>query len=98
MSDPESAGWTPETLKAVMDERDKRYEQRFNASQKAIDEATRANEKRFEAVNEFRGAMSDAARKYITREEARSMVAQACLITGTVVSVAVFVLNFFLHK
>ena len=77
-------GWTVGTLKEhvlkVLDERDERYEQRFRASQKAIDESTAATEKRFSSVNEFRGAMEDASKKYITRAEAIAVVLTICTV------------------
>ena len=77
-------GWTVGTLKEhvlkLIDERDARYEQRFKASQKAIDESTAATEKRFASVNEFRGAMEDASKKYITRAEAIAVVLTICTV------------------
>src|ERR1700675_1700082 len=67
-------------LRTIMDERDVRYEQRFKAmdektslaltaSEKAVSKAETATEKRFDAVNEFRGTLSDQARLLIPREE-----------------------------
>ena len=69
-----------ESSRTVMDERDVRYEQRFKAmdektslamtaSEKAVSKAEAATEKRFDAVNEFRGTLSDQARLLIPREE-----------------------------
>jgi hypothetical protein len=69
-----------ESSRVVMDERDVRYEQRFKAmdektslaltaSEKAVSKAETATEKRFDAVNEFRGTLSDQARLLIPREE-----------------------------
>lgn len=66
-----------------MDERDKRYEQRFtsmdektslalNSSKEAVTKAETATEKRFEGVNEFRGALSDQANKLLPRAEAEA--------------------------
>jgi hypothetical protein len=68
------------SISTVMDERDIRYEQRFKAmdektslaltaSEKAVSKAETATEKRFDAVNEFRGTLSDQARLLIPREE-----------------------------
>lgn len=41
------SGWTVDTLRAhllaVMDERDRRYEQRFNASERAVEKAQEAH-------------------------------------------------------
>src|ERR1700689_1575360 len=65
-----------ESISTVMNERDVRYEQRFKAmdektslaltaSEKAVSKAETATEKRFDAVNEFRGTLSDQARLLI---------------------------------
>jgi Flp pilus assembly protein TadB len=89
MSDPL---WNVATLKALLDERDLRYQQRFDSSQEALTaaltaaekavaaalaaakeaviKAENASEKRFESVNEFRGALTDQAGKMLTRTEA----------------------------
>ncbi len=40
----------------------------FASAQKAIDKADIATEKRFEGVNEFRAALSDQSRDFITRD------------------------------
>ena len=79
-------------LKALIDERDVRYNQRFQAQQealtaalsaakeavaaallaadRAVSKAELAAEKRFESVNEFRGALSDQTSKLLPRVEA----------------------------
>lgn len=73
-------------LREIMDERDVRYEQRFKAmdektslaltaSEKAVSKAEIATEKRFDAVNEFRGTLSDQARLLIPREEVNARFA-----------------------
>lgn len=65
------------------EERDKRYENRFQsqdekttlaltASKEAISKAETATEKRFDAVNEFRGALSDQAAMLLPRAEANT--------------------------
>jgi hypothetical protein len=81
------ARWTPTTLYmhllSIIDEREKRYDQRFSdmdtalraamtASEKAILKAEHATERRFEAVNEFRSTLSDQANQFITRSEAEA--------------------------
>ncbi|WP_158708803.1 hypothetical protein [Streptomyces sp. NRRL S-920] len=78
-------GWTVEVLRAhvgaIFEERDKRYDQRFNdldmatkaalaASEKAVNKAENAMERRFEGVNEFRSTLSDQASQFMTRLEA----------------------------
>lgn len=74
------SGWTTDTLKAHVDrqfelierlrlEAEKRYEQRFQSQEKAIDKSDTATEKRFEGVNEFRQALADQTSKFLTRDE-----------------------------
>jgi hypothetical protein len=41
----------------------------FASSEKAIDKANTASEKRFEAMNEFRGQLSDQQSTFMTRNE-----------------------------
>jgi hypothetical protein len=108
--------WTIETVKdhvlAVMDERDKRYEQRFQASQKAIDEAKAESQKKFEGTNEWRGMVSDAQKNFVTRKEVEPINEQLnkCVTwpavfaivsaTGVIIGVGIEILNFalFQHK
>jgi chromosome segregation ATPase len=70
-----------ESLSTVIDERDHRYEDRFKAmdektglaltsSKEAVAKAETATEKRFDAVNEFRGTLSDQAANLLPRAEA----------------------------
>lgn len=64
----------------LANEREKRYDERFQAiesstekafenSQRAIDKADTATEKRFEGVNEFRAALADQASSFVTRSD-----------------------------
>jgi hypothetical protein len=64
-----------------MDERDRRYEERFIGSEKmtamaqalskeAISKAEIATEKRFDAVNEMRGSLNDMTSQLMTKAEA----------------------------
>jgi hypothetical protein len=66
--------------RVVMDERDKRYEERFTAmnektqsaiaaSEKAVTKAEVSTEKRFDSVNEFRKTLADQATEFLTRRE-----------------------------
>jgi hypothetical protein len=59
-------------IKAVYDlmtERDRRYEQRFAAQEKAV-ESTRVDVKdKFEKANEFRQTLSDQAKNFATAKE-----------------------------
>ena len=95
-----SDGWNIDTLKehvfAVMDERDMRYEQRFQASQKAIDEAKTETQKKFENTNEWRGLVSDTQKNYVTRSEVFALVGAAAAIVGIVIEILNFAL--FQHK
>ncbi len=70
-----------ESLERFYEERDRRYEDRFKAqdekttlaltaSKEAIGKAETATEKRFDAVNEFRGTLSDQAAHLLPRAEA----------------------------
>lgn len=72
-----------DALTRIIDERDRRYEDRFTAmdektglaltsSEKAVTKAETATEKRFDAVNEFRGSLKDQADTMIPRSEANS--------------------------
>lgn len=56
------SGWTVDTLKEYV-------EQRFIAQEKAVQIANEASEKRFDAVNEFRGQLGDQVRTFLPRQE-----------------------------
>lgn len=45
----------------------------FQSSQRAIDKADDATEKRFEGVNEFRAALSDQATRFVTTETLQAL-------------------------
>jgi hypothetical protein len=73
-----------DALDLLLKERDHRYEDRFvsmdakttlalSSSEKAITKAEFATEKRFDAVNEFRGTLSDQAATLMPRAEALSL-------------------------
>ena len=87
----DESGWTVDTLRVLMNERDLRYDQRFQAQEKALQDnfiaaekaisiamassdravtkAEVAAEKRFDGLNELRGAMSDQASRLMPRAE-----------------------------
>jgi DNA-binding MurR/RpiR family transcriptional regulator len=48
---------------------DRQVKAAFESSQRAIDKADEATEKRFEGVNEFRAALSDQATRFVTNSE-----------------------------
>jgi len=67
-------------VEAIANERDRRYEERFhamdekttlalNASDKAVNKAETAQEKRFDNTNEWRAAMQDRDRNQMPRVE-----------------------------
>lgn len=64
------SGWTVDTLRALMDERDRRYGERFKAQEKAVDNVAKETKEKFASVNEFRGALSDQTNTFIPRAEA----------------------------
>lgn len=78
MSDPERSGWTLVTLKALMDERDRRYteiseakekavEAALAAASKAVDVAEKNAEKWRASANEWRAAMDDRERNFLSK-------------------------------
>jgi hypothetical protein len=71
-------GWTLKSLKALMDERDRRYTEVSDAkekavsaalvaAQKAVDIAEHNAEKWREGANEWRQAMTDKDRNFVTK-------------------------------
>lgn len=91
MPDKPRDGWTFDTLYAhlvaLIDERDRRYEQRFvsqldavrnaqDSAQRATTKAEEASERRFAGVNEFRQTLSDQATRFITRAEVEIIAAR----------------------
>jgi hypothetical protein len=62
-----------EFFKTLLDERDKRFDQRFNQMDRAVTKAEVATEKRFESVNEFRNTLADQQRTFIPRKEAEML-------------------------
>jgi hypothetical protein len=58
-----------EYFNAVLSERDKRTEQRFELMAEAVRKAEVAHEKRLEGMNEFRNQLSDQAETFLTKNE-----------------------------
>jgi hypothetical protein len=56
-------------LRDLLNERDTRYGDRFEAQQRAILKAEEATERRFEGVNEFRAQLADQQRTFLPRSE-----------------------------
>ncbi len=88
MAEEPRASWTVETamahVVALMAANDRRYEQRFaeqksavdaalDAASRAVEKAEIAANKRFEGVNEFRGALADQQANLIQRSEVQVM-------------------------
>lgn len=84
-----SSRWTLDTLYvhllAIINDNDKRYEQRFSAqdtsvqaalasAQQAVNKAEFAAEKRFDSVNEFRKTLGDQATTFFPRNEALGLI------------------------
>lgn len=67
------SGWTVDTLRVEMlgrlEAMDRRYEERFEAQEKAVLKAEIASEKRFDSVNEFRATLSDQTATLMPRAE-----------------------------
>jgi len=82
----------------VLAEMEKRYQQRFESQERAVQEYKATSETRLGTMNEFRGTISDAQAKYITRSEAVAMVMAGCALTAVVLAAATFLFTFFLHR
>lgn len=78
MSEQRGPGWTLDTLKVLMDERDRRYseiseakekavEAALAAASKAVDVAEKNAEKWRENANEWRAAMTDRESKFMQK-------------------------------
>lgn len=74
------SGWSVDTAKADLEtqiqgvrdslkEANLRHQQRFEAQEKAIDKEASSNEKRFAAVNEFRGSLTDQAATFARKDQ-----------------------------
>jgi hypothetical protein len=61
-----------EALKELMEERDRRYQERFDASEKARENAYDSMQDRLESMNEFRTTLKDQAATFFTRTEHES--------------------------
>lgn len=56
----------------LMNERDRRYKERFDAQESAQRELKSGTDLRFAGINEFRGALDDAQRTLMPRAEAEA--------------------------
>jgi hypothetical protein len=56
-------------VKAICDQRDLRYEQRWKAMEEALRISDVASEKRLDSVNEFRAQQADLIAEFLRRDE-----------------------------
>lgn len=75
MTEPcHNAEWTVKTVRehvlALLNERDRQYEQRFSGHERALSVALTAAEKRLDGMNEFRESLADQQRTLMPRSEA----------------------------
>lgn len=98
----QGSGWTLDTLKALMDERDRRYSEVSEAKERAISAALAAAEKAVSVAeanaekwrsnsNEWRAAMDDRERNFLSKGMgyvvgALSVVALLITIAGKLVT------------
>ncbi len=106
------SGWTTDTLhahvRALMDEREERYRALAQAQKEAVDAALRAAQMAVDKAegiaekwrlnaNEWRAAMSDKDRQYLTKAEAKSDFRTLLAITGLMVTIMTVVVQVLLQ-
>lgn len=69
----EESGFTVDTLKFLMEEKGKRYDQRIDDVHKELDDYKRDIKLRFIEVNEFRKSLDDLGQKMQTKLEATAL-------------------------
>ncbi len=104
--------WTVSTLhqhiQAIIDERDKRYEALSAAQKEAVDSALKSAQMAVDKAegiaekwrlnaNEWRAAMSDKDRQYLTKAEAKSDFRTLLAITGLMVTIMTVVVQVLLQ-
>ena len=67
MADQSTSIWNVESLKALMDERDRRYEVMSTTAKEAVELFRLNNEKWRELQNEWRATMNDKDRNFVTK-------------------------------
>jgi len=78
-------------LEEISNERDRRYEQRFQAQEQAISVAEAAAERWRLNANEWRSAMTDRERNFFSR--GMGYVVGAVSIFGTIVAIAMAIVT-----
>lgn len=73
-ADPTWSKWNVDSLHDLMDERDRRYEQRFAAQEKAIGTAQTVIDSRLIAMNEWRQTVTDILSRSMPRPEVEQRV------------------------
>lgn len=58
-----------EYLLDIIEEMDKRYQERFIAQKEAVDKALASNDRRLDGMNEFRATLKDQQLLFITKAE-----------------------------
>lgn len=107
------SGWTVDTLhdhiKSMMDERDRRYEQMLvaqkesvvtalSSAQLAVDKAEGIAEKWRLNANEWRSAMSDKDRLYLTKDVAKGYFILGLMASGVIVAIVELVIRLAFHR
>jgi len=87
-----------EHVDAILKQMDLRYQQRFEAQERAIDENQTTNNDRLKGMNEFRGTVQDVIGKCITRSEAVTMILAACAVSSALVGIVGFFVTMFLRR
>ncbi len=98
-------GWTVQALhdhlKAMMDERDRRYEQLSEAAlasaERAVDKAELIAEKWRLNANEWRAAMSDKDQQYLTKDVARGYFVTGLMAAGVMIALAELFVKLLFH-
>ncbi len=105
MAEEKLTDWTVQTLhahlKSIMDERDKRYEalstaqkdaveSALSSAQRAVDKAESIAEKWRQNANEWRSAMGDKDKLYLTKDVARGYFVTGLMAAGVLIAVVEF--------
>lgn len=92
MENRDISGWTVETLhahiKAVMDERDKRYEAALASAALAVEKAEGIADRWREHANEWRAAMTDKDKNFLTKDVARGYFVTGLMAAGVMIAIA----------
>ena len=87
-----------EFFERILSETDRRLQQRFESQETRLQETRDTMDKRLDGLNENRSTVADLVGRCITRDDAINLIKLGCTVTGVIVTVVVFALQFFLHK